>query len=264
MKLPGSTNFFRLKDEYFYFISSRLKYKLRMFSLLWWVSMHHGPKPWHWWCVKPNSSHDCDDSVKQIWKKRGKKGSSLQPYGWRKYLWYPDQFANICPVIIWCLHEPVTIIASVSTKLVISHGLDKSRGDSMWGRERTQLQLSQESRLRSLPLKWNYFPDTFCCIFSPESIRKFGVPLPKAAERTRIADWTSTRQDPPGSSWLKKDDLNFLWDCAVLCWTDLIIWGFYFELPFSLYLDMATDSKDSLFILVNPPETLQEKKNPDF
>lgn len=77
--------------------------------------------------------------------------------------------------------------------------------------------------------------------------------------RDTKAVWTSTRQDPPGSSWLKKDDLNFLWDCAVLCWTDLIIWGFYFELSFSPYLDMATDSKDSLFILVNPPETLQVK-----
>lgn len=49
MKLPDSPNFFRLKDEYFYFISSSLKYKLRMCSLLWRVSMHHGPKLWYWW-----------------------------------------------------------------------------------------------------------------------------------------------------------------------------------------------------------------------
>lgn len=262
MKLPGSTNFFRLKDEYFYFISSRLKYKLRMFSLLWWVSVHHGPKPWHWWCVKPNSSHDCHDSVKQIWKKRGKKGSSLQPHGWRKYLWYPDQFANICPVIIWCLHEPVTIVASVSTKLVISHGLDKSRGDSMWGRENTATIIPgkpvKKSPIETKLLSWHILLH----LFTRKYKKIWGASAQGCWEdqnRDTKAVWTSTRQDPPGSSWLKKDDLNFLWDCAVLCWTDLIIWGFYFELPFSPYLDMATDSKDSLFILVNPPETLQEK-----
>lgn len=101
----------------------------------------------------------------------------------------------------------------------------------MWGREGTQLQLSQESRLRSLSLKRNYFPDTFCCIFSPESIRKFGVPLPKAAERTSCLDINQT-----GPSWIflaKKGwpelplrlccaMLNRLNNLGLLLWTSLL------------------------------------------
>lgn len=137
---PGSTNFFRLKYEYFYQHEAEVQAQ-NVFPPVMGVRA-----PWAETVIlmnhlKPNSSHDCDDSVNQIWKKkRRKKGSSLQPYGWRKYLWYPDQFANICPVIIWCLHEPVTITASSQHKtVVISHGLDKSQGDSMWGRERTWL-----------------------------------------------------------------------------------------------------------------------------
>lgn len=44
----------------------------------------------------------------------------------------------------------------------------------------------------------------------------------EAQDRDTKAAWTSPSQDPPGSSYLKKDDLNFLWDCvvAVLCWAD--------------------------------------------
>lgn len=105
--------------------------------------------------------------------------------------------------------------------------------------------------VKKSPIERNYFPDIFCHIFSPKRARKFGVALPKAAERPRMdtkAAWTSPRQDPPGSSWPKKDDPNFLWDCAGLCWTDLIFWVFYFfEHLFSPYLDMDWWEKSTVY-----------------
>lgn len=106
-----------------------------------------------------------------------------------------------------------------------------------------------------------------CSMFPPESARGFWVPLPKAAESPRIDTQKLPGHQPVRTllelhGWKR---MTWISPEMVLDWTDLFIWGFYFfgplwtSLHFSHYLDMATNGKESLFILVNPPETLGKK-----
>lgn len=178
------------------------------------------------------------------------------------------------PVMSWlvCKHLPSYHMVPARTcqhrcisrhkTVVISHGLDKSRGDSMRGRENVAI-ISLVKLGKKTPVEMKPFSWLVCSTLAPESASRFGVPLANAAERPR----TETQElpgHPPVRTLLELHG----WKSHEfpLRWLRYAEQTFYFgplwtSLPFSHYLDVATDGKESLLILVNPPET---RKNPWF
>lgn len=263
MNLTGSTNFFRLKEEYFYFISSRLKYKLRICSILWWgtqtlILMN---------LLKSNLIHDCDDSIKQIRKKKRKKPqvfSHMDGVNTYDVLTGLQTFAQLsygaCTNLSASLHQ------SAQSCCHFSWSRQKQRRQRVGERENVAI-ISPVKLVKKTPVEVKQFSWHICSIFPPESGSRFGAPLPNAAKRSR----TETQELPGHQTVRTLLELHgwkrMTWissEMALLCWTDLSIWCLYFfgplwtSLRFSCYLDVATDGKELLFILVNPPETLEK------
>lgn len=141
----------------------------------------------------------------------------------------------------------------------------KGEERACWGRENVAI-ISPVKLVTKSPVEMKQFSCHICSMFPPESTSRFEVPLPNAAERPRIETQDLPGHQPPGTmlelcGWKR---MTWIPPETVLCWTDLLIWGFYFVwplwtlLPFSHYLDMATDGRESLFLLVNPPEIVEE------
>lgn len=144
--------------------------------------------------LKSDLRHDCDDSVKQIWKKKKKEKppqvfshmdggdtydvlTSLQTFAQLSY--------GACTNLSASLHQ------SAQNCCNFSWSRQKQRRQHVGERENMAI-ISPVRLVKKSPIEMKQFSWHICSMFPPENASRFGVPLPSAAERPR----TETQELP--------------------------------------------------------------------